>query len=114
IHFEVYPDVDSITDHDNCIATSQAAFPEDACNEVYNNEDIYSASIKNFANVSIENDGVFSTDTIDQQMLSLTGNRSNGFTGSLVVPVDTTTEPTMSGGMPSGGGPGGPGGGPGN
>lgn len=110
IHFEVYPDVDSITDHDNCIATSQAAFPEDACNDVYDNEDIYSASVRNFANVSIENDGVFTAATIDQQMLTLTGNRSNGFSGSLVVPVDTTTEPTMSDGPPMGGGPGGPGG----
>lgn len=114
IHFEVYPDVDSIVDHDKCIATSQAAFPEDACNDVYNGESRYSASIKTFANVSIANDGVFTTDTIDQQMLTISGDRQKGFTGSLVVPVDTTTEPSESGGGPGGAPPGGgPGRGPG-
>lgn len=104
IHFEVYPDVDSIVDHDNCIATSQAALPEAACAEVYENEPLYVESIQNFADVSIANDGIFSTDTIDQQMLQLSGDRSSGFTGSLAVPIDTTTEPSSS----SGGGPGGP------
>ncbi|MEZ5323351.1 MAG: hypothetical protein R2698_14995 [Microthrixaceae bacterium] len=113
IHFEVYPDVDSIVDHDKCIATSQAAFPEASCKDVYDNEARYSASIKNFANVSIANDGVFSTDTIDQQMLTLSGDRQGGYKGSLTVPIDTTTEPSVTGGGPGGGAP--PGlGGPGN
>jgi protocatechuate 3,4-dioxygenase beta subunit len=109
IHFEVYPDVDSIVDHDNCIATSQAAFTEASCNDVYGNVDLYSASIQTFANVSIDSDGIFTPDTIDQQMFTLTGNRTGGYTGSLVVPVDTTTEPTAadSGGGPGAGGPGG-------
>ncbi len=119
IHFEVYPDVDSITDHDLSISTSQAAFPEDASNDVFDNVALYSASIRNFANLTID-DGIFTSDTIDQQMLTLTGDRQSGFTGSLVVPVDTTTEQTvtgMGGGDPGGpgpggGGPGGPGGQP--
>lgn len=34
IHFEVYPDVDSITDSTNAIATSQIAMPEDASRTV--------------------------------------------------------------------------------
>lgn len=106
IHFEVYPDVDSITDHDLSISTSQAAFPEDACNEVYDGVALYSASIQNFANVSID-DGIFDSATIDQQMLTLTGDVDGGFTGSLVVPVDTTTEQSASMGGPGGGGPGG-------
>lgn len=96
IHFEVYPDVDSIVDHAKCIATSQAALPADACNDVYDNEALYAASIRNFANVSIETDNVFSPDTIDQQMLSLSGDRRSGFSGSLLVPVDTTTSPSRS------------------
>ena len=119
IHFEVYPDADSISDHDNSVSTSQAAFPEDACHDVYDNEALYSASIQNFANVSID-DGIFDSATIDQQLLVMTGDRSSGFTGSLVVPVDTTTEQSSSmggpgggqGGPPSGGGPGGSGGPP--
>lgn len=114
IHFEVYPDVDSIVDHDNCIATSQAAFPEGASSAVYESSALYAASIRNFANVSIESDGIFTPDTIDQQMLELSGDVERGFAGSLVVPIDTTTTPSSSGmgGGPSGGPGGGPGGAP--
>ena len=35
IHFEVYPDLESITDSTNAIATSQVALPKDACETVY-------------------------------------------------------------------------------
>ncbi len=35
VHFEVYPDEASITDHDLSISTSQLAFPKDVCDVVY-------------------------------------------------------------------------------
>jgi protocatechuate 3,4-dioxygenase beta subunit len=94
IHFEVYPDVESIVDHESWIATSQAAFPEDACADVYDNVDLYAASIEAFAEVSIERDGIFDPATIDQQLLIMSGDRNEGYVGTLVVPVDRTTGPS--------------------
>ncbi len=35
VHFEVYPDLGSIADAGRAIATSQLAFPRDACTAVY-------------------------------------------------------------------------------
>ena len=61
IHFEVYPDRDSITDVANAIATSQVALPQDVCDVVYAT-DGYDASVANLAQVTLDGDNVFGDD----------------------------------------------------
>lgn len=108
IHFEVYPDIDAISDATNAIATSQLAFPEDVVTPVYA-ESTYAGSPENLAGVSLESDNVFGEDSAALQMATVTGDVDSGFVASLTVRVDTTTEPA-GGNMPGGGGEGGPGG----
>jgi protocatechuate 3,4-dioxygenase beta subunit len=105
IHFEVYPDVDSITDATNAIATSQAAMPEGASNDVYVLTE-YAGSSANMAQVSLDADNVFGDDGGELQLATLTGDVTNGYVVSLTAGVDTATTPT-AGAAPSGGGEGG-------
>ncbi|MGO2423509.1 MAG: intradiol ring-cleavage dioxygenase [Brevibacterium aurantiacum] len=105
IHFEIYPDVDSITDADNAIATSQMALPEDACNAVFELS-VYDGSAENLSNVSLDDDNVFGDDGGEHQMATISGDTDKGYVASLDVPVDTGTEPT-GGAEPGGGGEGG-------
>ncbi|MGM0700367.1 MAG: intradiol ring-cleavage dioxygenase [Actinomycetota bacterium] len=104
IHFEVYPDVDSITDAENAIATSQMALPEDACNAVFALE-TYDGSAKNLSAISIDDDNVFGDDGGEHQLATISGDTDSGYTATLDVPVDTDTEPT-GGAAPGGGGEG--------
>jgi protocatechuate 3,4-dioxygenase beta subunit len=111
IHFEVYPDVGSITDSTKAIATSQVALPPDACTTVYARTD-YPGSTANLAQVSLSTDNVFADDNGASQLATVTGDASAGYEVSLTVRVDTATQPSAGSG-PGGGGPGGnPPGGP--
>ena len=127
VHFEVYPDQDSITDSTKAISTSQLALPKDVLDVVYATEG-YEESVTNLADVSLENDNVFGDDAGVHQLATVTGSVADGYVATLTVPVDTATEPTGgsapqggggpgggAGGLPGGGGPGGGGssGGPG-
>ena len=107
IHFEVYPDADSITDSANAIATSQMALPEDACAAVYA-DSRYDGSARNLSQTSLSTDNVFSDDAAALQLPTITGDTAAGYAATLVVGVDTATTPT-AGSAPSGGGTGGPG-----
>ncbi|HRE03449.1 MAG TPA: hypothetical protein PLV68_19285, partial [Ilumatobacteraceae bacterium] len=71
----------------------QAAFPEATCDDVFDNVALYSASITNFSRLTID-DGIFDSATIDQQMLTLSGSPTSGYTASLVVPIDASTAQT--------------------
>lgn len=106
VHFEVYPDVDSATDVANAIATSQLAFPPDMLADVYA-LDTYAGSAENLAGVgtSISDDNIFA-DGSDLQVPTVSGDASSGYTASLTVNVDTTTQPSAAGmgGGPQGGG----------
>lgn len=130
IHFEVYPDTESITDHTSAIATSQVALPTEACNAVYATEG-YEQSVANMKGVSLDSDNVFRDDSGALQLATVTGDPGRGYTVSLTVSVDTATEPnggsapqpgTRSDGEPPNGGggqggterPAGPGGKPGS
>ncbi|TXK19037.1 intradiol ring-cleavage dioxygenase [Homoserinibacter sp. GY 40078] len=105
IHFEVYPDLDSISDSTNAIATSQIAMPEDVCNTVYALS-AYDGSSSNLSQVSLDTDNVFGEDGGALQLATVSGDVDSGYTASLVARVDTTTTPS-SGDAPSGGGQGG-------
>jgi len=105
IHFEVYPDVASITDASNAISTSQAALPQEAAAAVYALAG-YEGSTENLADVSLDSDNVFGDDGGELQLATVTGDETDGYVVSLTVRVDTTTTPT-AGSAPSGGGEGG-------
>lgn len=116
IHFEVYPDVNSISDSANAIATSQMAFPEEMLTGAYDLA-VYDGAAQNLSRITLATDNVFGEDSAALQMATITGNLDAGYGASLVVRVDTATEPMAGagpggGGAPSGGGPGG--GAPGN
>lgn len=106
IHFEVYPDVDSLSDSANAIATSQMAMPEPASTEVYA-ESAYAGSAQNLARVTLASDSVFGDDSGATQLATITGDTSSGYKATLVVRVDTSTAPAP-GSAPVGGGQGGP------
>lgn len=104
IHFQVFPDQASITDADTAIATSQIALPKDVCDTVYA-EDGYSASVGNLAQVTLAGDNVFGEDEGALQLATMSGAVAQGYTATLRVGVDTSTEPS-GGSVPGGGGPG--------
>ena len=108
IHFEIYPDVASITDSTTAIATSQLALPQAACSAVYA-ESAYDGSARNLAQITLASDNVFGDDSGALQVATVSGSVSAGYAASLVVGVDTTT--TLTAGAAPGGGEGGPGGG---
>ncbi|MFC7456064.1 intradiol ring-cleavage dioxygenase [Brachybacterium sp. GCM10030267] len=109
IHFEVYPDLESISDPSNAISTSQMAFPEDSLAGVYELA-VYEGSAENLSQITLESDNVFGDDSAELQMATISGDLESGYTASLGVHIDTTTEPS-GGAMPgAGGGPGGGGG----
>lgn len=110
IHFEVFPDIDSITDAGNVVLTSQIALPEAESEAVYA-DSRYTGSAQNLSGVTLATDNVFS-DGRDLQVPEISGSVSSGYTVRIDVHIDTSTEPevgTMPGG---GGGQGGPGGAP--
>lgn len=85
IHFEVFPGLAAATDERNRIATSQLAFPEAACDEVYAVEG-YEPSARTKQRTSLSRDSVF-RDGVAQQMAEVTGNPAAGYTARLTVAV---------------------------
>ena len=105
LHFEVFPDAESIVDAGNAILTSQIAMPQAESDDVYERSE-YEGSAENLSQLTLETDNIFS-DGYDQQLASLSGDIDNGYAFSIDVPIDTTTEPEaggMGGGAPSDGG----------
>jgi protocatechuate 3,4-dioxygenase beta subunit len=92
VHFEVYPDQASITDANNAVATSQVALPQDMCEQVYARPG-YEASVTNLDEVSLVSDNVFGDDGAANQVGTVAGDATAGYTVSLAVGVDTTTTP---------------------
>lgn len=107
IHFEVYPDVASITDSTMAIATSQIALPATACDAVYAGT-AYHGSARNLSQITLAGDSVFGDDSGALQVATVSGSVSAGYAAALVVGIDTATAPS-AGAAP--GGQGGPGGG---
>ena len=99
IHFEVYPDADSITDAGNTIATSQVALPKAVCDKVYAAPG-YEASVTNLDQLSLSSDNVFGDDGGASQLATVTGNVVSGYTATLAVRIDTNTAPSGGGVAP--------------
>lgn len=108
IHFEVFPDIDSITDAGNAALTSQLALPEDVSTQVYSSAQ-YDGSAENLDAITLESDNVFS-DGWDMQLATVTGGADTGYQVSIDVPVDTSTPEVALDGPGGAGGPGGDGG----
>jgi protocatechuate 3,4-dioxygenase beta subunit len=87
IHFEVYPDVGSITDSGKVIATSQVALPQDTCAAAYATSG-YEQSMSNLSRVSLQTDMVFADDGGRSQLPTVTGDARSGYTVNLVVGVN--------------------------
>lgn len=100
IHFEVYPNVDAITDASQAIATSQVALPQAACDVVYADA-AYPSSASNLSRVSLASDNVFGDDGGTLELATASGDNAAGWTVALGVRVDTTTTPT-AGAAPGG------------
>ena len=83
IHFEVYPSLERATAAANKIATSQLAFPEDVCAEVYATTG-YEQSRQHLSRVSLRTDGIF-RDGWQLQLAEMSGDPARGYTASLVV-----------------------------
>jgi len=90
IHFEVYPSLAMATEYNNRTLVSQMAMPSDICTTLYNSATGYSASVSNFAAISIASDNVFGDNTsaqIAQQTPALTGSVDAGYSGSILIGV---------------------------
>lgn len=84
-HFEIFPSLDSVTTSSAALVTSQLAFPEDVCDEVYTSAG-YEQSVRNMAQTALSSDMVFS-DGVDQQMAEVTGALSTGLVTTLTIAV---------------------------
>jgi protocatechuate 3,4-dioxygenase beta subunit len=90
MHFEIYPGLASATSYKNSVLISQMAMPSDICTEVYKSVSGYSQSVTNFSQVTVSSDNVFGDNTaaqIAQQTPSLSGDTTNGFTGTILIGV---------------------------
>jgi protocatechuate 3,4-dioxygenase beta subunit len=85
IHFEVYRSLADATGGGSAAATSQLAFPAEACDAVYATSG-YESSMSNLSRLSIETDGIFS-DGVDHQLAAMSGDVDAGFTATLPVPI---------------------------
>ncbi|WP_420145344.1 intradiol ring-cleavage dioxygenase [Sphingobium sp.] len=89
IHFEVYPSLARATAYGNRILCSQFAMPAATCSTVYATS-AYASSRNNFAGESISSDNVFGDNSAAQQAamtIAMTGDITNGFTGTVTVGV---------------------------
>jgi hypothetical protein len=84
-HVEVYGSVDTATSASNKLRTSQLAFPQDVCEEVYATGG-YESSLANLSGVSLEGDGIFS-DGYSLQLATVTGSVAEGYVATLEVPI---------------------------
>ena len=78
--------MDAATSGARPVVTSQLAFPEDVCNEVYAT-DGYPQSDENMTQTTLQSDGVFGDDGAADQMATVTGNPDEGYTARLTVGV---------------------------
>lgn len=85
IHFEVFASLGDAVGGGSPIATTQLAFPADACESAYGASG-YETSVSNLSRLSLESDMVFA-DGADQQLATMSGDSSQGFTAILDVAV---------------------------
>lgn len=90
MHFEVFSSLATATGGRFAVLTSQLAMPAAACTAVFNGSSLYSASVRNFASITLASDNVFgdnSSAQIAQQTPTMTGSVADGFTASAVIGI---------------------------
>lgn len=88
LHFEVFASPTNAVDGATALLTSQFAFPETACAEVYAIDPRYAGSVEPFGKVSLGRDGVFrgsSEGELAAQVLAMSGGPAAGFQARSVV-----------------------------
>ena len=85
IHVEIYPSLALATSVSNVAKTTQIAMTQDACSAVFASSG-YSASIANFAQVSLASDNVFS-DGATLETPTITGSVAAGYALALTVGI---------------------------
>ncbi|EJL77851.1 protocatechuate 3,4-dioxygenase beta subunit [Polaromonas sp. CF318] len=90
MHFEVFSSLATATVGTNSVLTSQLAMPSATCSAVYPNVTGYSASVSNFAAVSLASDNVFG-DNSAAQIAAMTptfaGSAAAGYTATATIGV---------------------------
>ena len=85
VHFEVYESLAKATSSANKLATSQLALPDDVCKTVFATTG-YEQSVRNHAQTTLQNDGVF-RDGVTLPMAATSGSVSSGYAATLTVGV---------------------------
>lgn len=85
MHFEIYSSLASATSGSNDIKTSQLALPATVCSQVYGGASGYNSSATNFAGITLASDNVFGNDSAAQQLATVTGDNTSGYTATLSV-----------------------------
>lgn len=86
IHVEVY--ATSSPSHSEVVATTQLAFPDslvDGTSSPYNDTSLYPSSAAN--DTQNGEDGIFA-DGVDEELLTVSGNNSDGYTATIAITVD--------------------------
>lgn len=86
IHFEVFSSLAAARNGADPVAVSQLPLSEEACRAAYATAG-YAASVRNLASTPLARDNVFADDDGGDQLATMSGDASSGFTASLVVPV---------------------------
>lgn len=86
IHFEVYDDVANAVASGPIVKTSQIALPTET-NDVVFATTGYERSVKNAAQVTLQNDNVFGNDGGIHQIATMSGSVSAGYTAALTIGV---------------------------
>jgi protocatechuate 3,4-dioxygenase beta subunit len=84
-HFEVYTSIEEATAGSAAIKTSQLALPQADCETVYA-DSRYGSSAQNLSRLSLDTDGIFADGWTDQ-LATMSGSVSDGYTASLLVRV---------------------------
>jgi protocatechuate 3,4-dioxygenase beta subunit len=85
VHIEVYPSLDEATRAGTPTKTTQLAFPDAVCTDVYAT-DGYEQSVQNISQTSLSSDMVFS-DGWDSELATMSGSASSGLTAALNLAV---------------------------
>lgn len=89
-HFEVFEDAQSAVSGKASILTAQIALPALESGDVYDSDSRYAASVRPFSRLSLESDSVFRDNgaaALEQQTMALKGSVSDGFEGTVTVPI---------------------------
>ena len=92
IHFEVFSSLAAATSGRSSLLISQFALPYTQSQEVYTDTAVYGSSVTRLPQTPMASDNVFGDNTtaqITQQTIAMSGSRSTGYTGTVLVGINT-------------------------